>query len=144
MSDLPDERPVAGESAARRIWRVYAFFLTGSLLLSYAYAGATDPRPVLVLDVAFSVIGISGLFGFAYRKRVLHPHVWMAAAVLLPIWDALINFVLYRPQDADPASVSVSLLLLVPQYLALWRYGHSSPDVWDPPAPVASQPSSST
>jgi hypothetical protein len=135
QADPPIQHVV--ETASRRGWRIYAFFLTAALFLSYGTAAATDFKPILVLDVVSSVLGISGLFGYAYRKRVFRRRFWAWCALLLPTWDLVLNFLLYRPHGYEPAISAVGVLLFVPEYVALWRYARSSPEIWNAPADPA-------
>ncbi len=116
----------------RRAWRVYAFFLTGLYGLTMFYSFATDYRAILIPDLLFSGVGLTGLFAFAFRKRVLRPWVWVVWAVLLPVWDLLFSFVLDRSTDETGGAVETALvfLLVVPEYIALWRYAHSSNEIW--------------
>ena len=116
----------------RRAWRVYAFFLSGLYGLTLPYVVATDSRAILIPDMVFSVVGLIGLFAFAYRKRILRRWLWVAWAALLPVWDVLFSFVLHKSpgETAGPVATALPLLLVVPEYVALWRYGLSSKDIW--------------
>jgi hypothetical protein len=135
-SDVEVERSAKVER--RRAWRVYAFFLSGLYGLTLPFAFATEFRAILFPDAFFSVVGLTGLFAFAYRKRVLRPRLWVVWAILLPVWDVLFSFVLYRSRE-NPAGIvatALPLLLVVPEYVALWRYGHSSNDIWLSASPI--------
>ena len=128
QADLPSSRA----ATSRGGWKAYALFLGVLTLVNYGYCGATDYQPVLVVDVALTVLGLSGVFGFAYRRPLLNRRFWVAWAVVMPLWDLLVNLRLYPANPPDAAAALSSMTLLLPAYVALWRYAHGSPDIWEP------------
>jgi len=113
-------------------WRTYAFLISAVIAAGFAYLVATDFHALLCLDIAVTAVGIVGLFGYAYRRPLLQPRLWAVWALVLPAWDLLFNFVLYRPAQHDVGTLgkALSLIPFVPEYLALWLYGFRSASLW--------------
>lgn len=116
--------PVARQS--RRLgWKVYAFLLAGLFFASYIYLLVADFQAFVVPDCVISGIGLVGLFGYAFRRRLLYARLWVIYATVLPVWDLASNFV----YEVSPAGTVFAMAVLIPKYVALWRYGHSS-EIW--------------
>lgn len=107
-------------------WKIYAFLLSGLLLLSYAYLAATDFRVFVVPDMAVSVVGLVGLFGYAFHRKLLHARLWVVWSLFLPVWDLISNFV----YEVSLASTVIAMATHIPEYVALWRYGRDSSEIW--------------
>lgn len=117
--------PVARQS--RRLgWKVYAFLLVGSFFAGYIYLFLADFQAFVVPDCIMSGFGLAGLFGYAFRRRLLHARVWVICALILPVWDLISNFV----YEVSAAGTAFAIAVLLPKYVALWRYGHSS-EIWE-------------
>jgi hypothetical protein len=87
---------------------------------------------VEILDYLVSAIGLIGLFGFAYRRRIWRRRIWMLWGVLLPVWSIVMGLWVYPRQNGTGVQMMYFLVLplAVPQYLALIRYGYRSPELW--------------
>jgi hypothetical protein len=106
-------------------WKVYAFLLSGFFFAGYIYLFLADFQAFVVPDCLMSGFGLVGLFGYAFRRRLLHARVWVFCAIILPVWDLISNFV----YEVSPAGTVFAIAVLLPKYVALWRYGHSS-EIW--------------
>jgi hypothetical protein len=130
-SDLGPEAP----SPSRRTgWKVYAYFLV-ALQLSGLYYGLAEMDAIRALDYSVTVVGVVGLFGFAYRRPILERWFWRPWSVAMPLWDIAMGAWVYpsqHPQFARETTTAyfVLMLLFVPEYLALIRYAYFSPEVW--------------
>lgn len=119
------DKDLPGQSR-RLIWKVYAFLLSAILIPSYVYLVANDFQAFEVSDIAASAIGLVGLFGYAYRRKVLQAQLWTAWSIFLPLWDLTSSFV-YK---VSLASTAIAMAVHVPEYVALWRYGRESGEIW--------------
>jgi hypothetical protein len=112
---------------SRRLgWKIYAFFISTTLILSYVYVVANDFQAFVVSDIAASATGLVGLFGYAYRRKILQAQLWTVWSIFLPVWDLTSNFV----YEVSLASTVIATAVHVPEYVALWRYGRESSEIW--------------
>lgn len=108
-----------------------------SLTTIYTVVLASAFRLVHLLDLTITLAGLAGLWGYAFRKRLLSASFWRVQSLLFPIWEIVMNFVFSRVPAGRAGYVEVLTLMsfFVPEYWALWKYGYRSPDIWstDPP-----------
>jgi len=145
----PDHNPFAAPGAElemagprrRRIgWKIYLFAMLGLLVPFYASMGVAWMQPMDIIDVCATSLGLVGLFGFAYRRRIGNRSFWRAWLPAQVLWDLALILILAPAGLANQfpdAEVSttvledlVGLLVLVPLYAALYLYGHRSSEVW--------------
>jgi len=115
-------------------WKAYAYALA-ALQLSQLFYGLSGFDAVRALDAAVTLVGIAGLFCFAYRRPVLERWFWRPWGVFNPLWDTVMGAWIYPSQQREPApgmvlAYFVLMLLFVPMYVALIRYGYFSPEMW--------------
>jgi hypothetical protein len=116
-----------------RLWRIYAVLWALLWAVGCVFTIRDELGVLGVADIALSIPGVVGLFGYAYRHRFLTRRPWSVWAILLPLWDLTYAFALNRPSDgAGRIGMALGLLLCVPEYVALWRYAHRSEVVWNP------------
>src|SRR6476620_6212713 len=113
-----DLDPVPAQS--KRIgWKIYAWtlavVLSGSLVFTVPAIRIAD-----VFDYAVSVVGVVGLFGFAYRRPLLRRQVWALWSLLLPVWDVAMGVWVYprSPGTSGRVGYFVVLIAFIPEYLA--------------------------
>ncbi len=128
--------------------------LLALLLLIYGVvigtSGVDWMSGVDVADAIFSLTGFVGLCGYAYARRVGSARFWRAWAPAQVAWDLF--FILVATPlgwagelpDSEPESggeslstIALSLTLLAPLWLALFRYGYRSQALWDRATPSA-------
>ena len=117
-------------------WKIY-FFITalqtigvpiGTILMS-------DITIVDLVNCAFVIAGVVGLFGFVYRRPILMQEFWKGFAPLFVLWD-IAFIVLWLPSQesyAHSESYELQILLfvfLLPQYIGLFRYGYNDAELW--------------
>lgn len=124
------EQPSRPESR-RFVWKVYAFAAAAvqavAMVLEFPRLTATDG-----VDYVITLVGTVGLFGFAYRRRMLWLPLWKVWSVLFPLWDLLMGAWIYPRQNGGviQSGYFVAMLLFLPEYLALLRYAYGSPELW--------------
>ncbi|MCK5790902.1 MAG: hypothetical protein KAH34_08670 [Ketobacter sp.] len=92
----------------------------------------------LALESVIYGIVLSGLYGFAYQKRLLVPVVWKLALPMVMGYDAysIATTDTLQPDQAASLVMVVVLLLVVLlplllfQYYALFRYGFKCNFIW--------------
>jgi hypothetical protein len=118
-------------SPSRRVgWRVYALAIAGLQIIGFM----VDLRKINlaeVLDDLVTMVGMIGLLGYAFRRRIGGRRIWMLWAVLFPVSNAVIGLWIY-PHTGTGGHLGyfVAMLLFFPQYLAVFRYGYRSPEIW--------------
>lgn len=133
QSPAAREQPPAPQSS-RFVWKVYAFAAAAvqavAMVLEFPRLTATD-----AVDYAITLVGTVGLFGFAFRRRILSPPLWKVWSILFPLWDLFMGAWLYPRQNGGimQPGYFVAMLLFLPEYLGLLRYAYASPELWRPP-----------
>lgn len=129
---IPPELSPAAASPDRRGWRVYAYTLA---LLNLATLGIELWHRNLLrsLDGLPGLLAVIGVLGYAHHRPVLWRWVWMAVAVMLPLWDIAMGAWIYprlEPQQNSTREYFLLMPLFLPEYLALFRYGYRSDALW--------------
>jgi hypothetical protein len=135
----PPSAPIADPPArpGRRIgWKIYLWATTGLIVASVLWI-IEAIRPLGFLDLGLTVPSYAGLWGYAYRRRVLTRGFW---TLLLPVricWDFAFQLVFepsglgYLPVEMPTTFILVlSFVMLTPLYLGLALYAMRSPEIW--------------
>ncbi len=127
-------------------WKIYVVVLALLVALAPAVVLSTDPTVFDWIDLPASALLIVGLFGFAFRRRVLSQAFWRGAFFALLAWSVLYNFVISRlvelGQRGIPAplwNMVAGIAILLPAYVGLYLYAFGSEDFWQE-APSAGAP----
>ena len=127
-----------GEIKQRSVlWKIYFFLITilsfvgmGSFILSSG-AGIVDYAELILL-----IIATAGLYGFAFRKKVLAPGFWIPFLILYFVAGVIyepLSSVNMREGMTDSVyyiSVAIGYIFSLPGYYALYRYGKKSEQPW--------------
>lgn len=121
-------------------WKIYTWLLAVFLVLSYSFIIAATPTIVDLIDIPISIVAWLGLLAFSYSKRFLFEPFWRTWLVMIIGWDIIYNFVFagllgigQEIQGMDPVTVVeavVGLVLLVPEYYAIFLYGFRRQEIW--------------
>lgn len=119
------------------VWKVYfwifAFIVVSGNLAMFSKASCV----YCYFDFLFSIIGLVGLWCYAYEKSLLHPGLWKVFFCLFLFWS-IIN-IIYGPFYSDRELVDqkqklygqlISVVLSLPAYFALFLYGFRSKGIW--------------
>ncbi|MCU7920517.1 MAG: hypothetical protein KZQ95_19500 [Candidatus Thiodiazotropha sp. (ex Epidulcina cf. delphinae)] len=123
------------------IWKIYFFVL---LLLYAIYVAAAILYPEVMrleivdyIDLGFAMLALLGVFGYAFKKAVLNQSVWKVYLLFIILWD--ISFTVLRDEWIggedlmyEILSLVIMALILIPQYVAIFRYGFRSKQLWAP------------
>jgi hypothetical protein len=113
-------------------WLVYAAGLTVFVLIGEARNGvATDgPNPVTIANWILSAALLVALWGYALQKPIGAAAYWRIVfwIVLAATAIMLVPVALGAPEAI--VFTAVLLALVVPAYVAAYRYGHRSPSLW--------------
>jgi hypothetical protein len=125
---LGDQERTAMDSA---FWHAYAKFLGVLLVVMYATVMLASFKVTYLADLPLTVIAYVGLLGYAYQRRLGSRLFWQVYCLVFVAWELVFNFALSDTTDIGALTVAVGgLVLLGPEYLALWRYGFRCNDLW--------------
>lgn len=120
----------------RKGWKLYAVALGLLLCLMYSTVMLSQFRPIYLVDLPITFVAYLGLVGYAFRRRIASRPLWKGVCVVFIAWEFLFNFFL-SPESLERVGIAEVVLwmavLLVPEYVALWRYGYRSDDLWNQP-----------
>ncbi len=137
----PPSSGVTGQvPVGRRLgWKTYLWLLVAASALVFPVLGFGWMQLLDWMDLALTAVGMIGLFGFAYRRPVGSGAFWRRWLPFQLLWDAaIVLFIIpaglaYQIPGEEPSSAVeniVSFALLIPLYIALYRYGYRSPEIW--------------
>ena len=123
-------------------WKIYFWVFLLILLIGYAVIFLGSPSIWDFLDVIISLIAISGLFSYAYQKKILSCNFWKAWLFVIFFWDIIYNLLLSQifglaqniSFDIEKLSIMemiISWVLIIPEYIALYLLGFKSSDFWE-------------
>jgi len=111
-------------------WKIYSWFFLLVVVAGYTEALITEPKTILFyLDLIVTIIGLAGIFAYAYKMKLMSANFWKICFVLNVMWDLIYNTIL---QDITLPLVEVLLVVTVclPVYVALYLLGFKSADLW--------------
>lgn len=82
------------------------------------------------------IFSLVGVFGFAFSRTILNRRLWQIWLPGVVIWDSavLTEEYLHEPMAVDSwfilAYVLVGVILVLPEYVALYLYGYRSNLLW--------------
>jgi len=97
-----------------------------------------DPVIEILIDVFVYIFVLAGLFGYAYRRRILSRAVWRLTIPIALIYDiqSLITLDIDDIENTTEFIIFslVSFAIFAPltfaQYLGLFKYAYRSVDIW--------------
>jgi hypothetical protein len=121
-------------------WKIYFWALAILLLLGYSRILCTGPTVWEIVDIPISGLAIAGLYGYAYKKQLIHRSFWKGWFFVIILWDIFYNIVLSRVlgmtyrertfEESELLCLAMNWSILVPVYAALYLYGYRSDDLW--------------
>jgi hypothetical protein len=127
-------------------WRIYAWAYIAMLSLAHLSIVRAGATAFDLLDIPLSLCAASGVLGFAYQWRIGSPVFWRWFLIPFVAWELTYNVVLgawlgiaqhesyVRPMSTHPLAtvvlVGLVAALALPSYMALFRYGYRSAELW--------------
>lgn len=121
----------------KALLKIYSFALLVILLFSYKSVTSENPTVFDYLDIAFSGVAYLGLASYSFSLGIGRPRFWGGYFYVIVLWDIIYNFVitywlkLAQNIVAHPApfhAFLLTILVLIPEYLALYKFGKMEPD----------------
>lgn len=123
-------------AGARTGWVVYAALLTFGVLAGEA-RNVSVAREVSALTLANWVLSatlLTGLWGYALQRPIGGRAYWRAAFWLVLFANAVMLVPLLLLGGQVLLFTGALTLLIVPAYVAVYRYAYRSPALWGEPA----------
>ena len=118
-------------------WKIY--FVIFSLLLLFVYYGLLSKGITIYdsADIAISLIALTGLFGYAFTKKIHSQTLWRIWLFVIVIWDLFYNIyltaILGVAQGGETCNITeilIGFIFIFPEYIALYKYGYKSTALW--------------
>ena len=123
-------------SGAKAGWVAYAAMLTFGVLAGEAanISRSGEITALMLGNWTLSAALLTALWGYALQRRIGSAGYWRAVFWLVLFANAVM-LVPVMLGDGTVAMFTATLtLLIVPAYLAAYRYAYRSPDLWRGPA----------
>jgi hypothetical protein len=129
------------KSWAGRSWKAYAWFLAAVATAALFVIPLSASLPLALVDAAATAVSVAGVFAFAYRRRLLTERFWRVWLPSLLAWDLIYNFGFIAPRvgaefgalvgfAAGAGLILAGLPIVLPAYVALFRYGFAARELW--------------
>ena len=116
----------------RKGWTAYAAALTGIMVAGEALqlaAGASIDLHTLAVWIITGVL-LTSLWGYALRRRIGAQYYWRAACWVVAGATLVTAIPAMLAGNEARFMLAVSLPLLLPAFLASYRYAYRSPEIW--------------
>jgi hypothetical protein len=130
---------LAHAAGSRRGWKAYFWVVAASAASSLLFLATLGSFQILdALDFVFVAIGLTGVFGYAHRRPLAIEQLWKLWLPLQITWDAIVELVfvplglahVLGPEAPSALETTLGYLFLAPYYIALYRYGFRSAELW--------------
>ncbi len=117
-------------------WKIYAIVMTVILLIAYFFTFRYGMQTLDYVDLPVSIIALIGVYGFAFRIRLISYWIWRVWLLVVLGWNGYYNFydALISVPEYSPfilTGMVLAFVVLVPEYIALFLYGFRSSSLWD-------------
>src|ERR1041384_5593835 len=113
-------------------WKAYSVIFLASYVTVIGKAdGVAD-----WIDVFVSGFGFVALIGYAFDRQILRPLIWRFVFWVLLIDNWWSHF---RSERESLLIELASVLLVIPGFIAVFRYGHSASIIWRNNVPTVSE-----
>jgi hypothetical protein len=125
------------------LWKLYFWLILVLEILDIIseILAPTKPGYDFILDILIYPITIVGIFGFVYQKKILFKRFWLVWLPILFSYDiygisTFIKDIFYESKVSLPPifimiSVTIIIVLLFFQYMALLTYALKSKHLWN-------------
>lgn len=110
-------------------WKIYFWVMMVFILLAVLIAGADAHWRLHIVDwlnLLFMIVGLIGVFGYAYKRRIATKNFWIFVTLISLVYQLVYSFALDQAYGALPATGTADELTtfapLVPMFIALYLY----------------------
>ena len=129
------------QTASKTKWKVFFWVILVLELVSIGFIFIDSEGTVLeiVTELIIYPIIVIGIYGFAYDKRIMFRKLWIFMIPVGLAFDIYSYYTLdwnFGSPEEMYFTAGLSLVIGIPfmflQYLALYKYGSKSPEIWQP------------
>ena len=123
-------------------WKIYLWALVILILLGYPQMLCSGPTVWEIVDMLVTPLAIVGLYGYAYKKQIIHQSLWKVWVFVVILWDVAYNVVLsgllgvtlygHLFEEMSLPCIALNWTVIAPTYVALYLYGYRSDSLWAP------------
>ncbi len=127
------------EQVSKTKWKFFVWVIVLLEILSIVMLVIDPEESVLdvVIDLVIYIFIILGLFGYAYNKRIFFKEMWKFVIPVAFVYDIYGLYVLDWTYGSTEElyitigfTAAIGLPIMFFQYLALYRYGFRSQEIW--------------
>jgi len=116
------------------VWKVYFWFVVILIGASVPFYIKTL-RSWELIDIAFMIPAMIGLFGFTWKKQILRKEFWKVFFIGWVLWTPLYHFVIPLPSEVLKAGTvsfpqwliaTLAIIPAIPHFIAIFRYAFSN------------------
>ena len=119
-------------------WKTYFWILAALLAVKYAAILPMQAAVYQYFDHPTPIVALAGLFGYAYKKQIIHANFWKIWFFLVLAWEAVYTIFLADWTVIEKHGLAVALAakllsfaIIAPGYVALYLYGFRSRELWE-------------
>jgi hypothetical protein len=119
-----------------KAWLLYAAVLTAAVIIG-ELANFLRGEPLtwqLLVNWIVTLALLTATWGYAMQRQVGNEVYWRRVFWILVVATALMLLRVALASVAALVPVAVYMAILLPAYLAAWRYAYRSPQLWQTPA----------
>lgn len=119
------------------MWKVYFWFCVIQFILNIRMAKENFIPAMDIPNWVLMGVGLVGLWGFVYQKKVYIPLLWKLLLPIYFVWTLVYLAWIWTLQDPEipdkilTYSLAGVFALALPQFWALYRYGFKYQRLWD-------------
>jgi FtsH-binding integral membrane protein len=115
------------------IWKVYFWFMVVLIVAAVWVTGTHVTWKLHIVDwlnLLLMIIGLIGVFGYAYKRRISSKRFWLVFTLASLVYQLAYSFVLDQEYGASPATSTAdgltTFIPLIPMFIALFLYVYKS------------------
>ncbi len=121
------------------LWKFYFWIVAVLLMLSFVVTIVAGKKisVLLVVDISFGLIAITGMYGYIYQIKILKQNFWRWYFPLMIVWELLYSIIyntFINYSGSIPLRYIVDLafayLIVIPMFLSLYRYSYCLKEFW--------------
>ena len=118
-------------------WKIYFWILIIIGLLTYPFYGLS--RMWEVGDLVVYAISVTGVYGFAWKRKIASDKFWKAFFLIHVSWNVYYSYFVSLPQKVAEIDMggmphatmaTINWIPFIPLLIALYFYGYKSEEVW--------------
>lgn len=125
----------SGRQGARRLWTAYVAAITLFVIVGESRSLAVGglPGPAVLANWVLTAALLTAAWGYALRRPLGAAAYWRTAFWIVLCATAVMLVPVAMTSAVVRAYTGVLLLLVLPAFVAAYRYAYRSPELWPPP-----------